>query len=182
MISLFGKLQREKLLKTGGSLLDLGCGDGKIDEQFFKAGYDITLVDIDKEVLLKAEKNLLASGDLGLRTKNIPIEKFEFDENYDGVIISNVLSFQNNKESVNNIVKESFKHLDIGGFLFFTLFGEKDEWNNKRKDMIFYSKSGALKIIEDQEPYFVSEDYGRGITMKGDIKTWHVFHMLYIKT
>ena len=56
MISLFKKLQQENLLKLNGSLLDLGCGNGKQAEPFFQFGYNTTLVDIDSETLSAAEK------------------------------------------------------------------------------------------------------------------------------
>jgi len=47
--------------------------------------------------------------------------------------------------------------------------------------MSFYDRDEALKIIP-ANPYFISEDYGTGSTMKGDLKTWYVFHLLYMKS
>lgn len=181
MITLFGKLQREGLLKENGSLLDLGCGDGRFSEFFFKYGYKTTLVDKEKEALSEAENNFNKIKKDGFKLVNSAIEDFSDTNFYDGIILSNVLPFQKDKESVNKIVKSVYDKLNKGGFLFFTLFGTKDQWATERADtMVFHTKDEALSLIKET-PYFVSEDYGQGSTMKGDIKTWHIFHLLYIK-
>lgn len=182
MISLFAKLQKEKLLKENGSLLDLGSGDGRLAEPFLRFGYNTFLVDNDEAILLKAESNLKQVGVGNYEFLNTPIEEFNFNRNFDGIIISNVLPFQKNKENVVRIVRMAFEHLNKGCFLFFTLFGTQDDWAIDYKDtMSFYTKEESLSILNEYKPYFISEDYGQGSTMKGDMKTWHVFHILYIK-
>ncbi len=181
MIALFRKLQQEKLLKENGTLLDLGCGNGKISEPFFQFGYDVTLVDKDMEILKEAEKNLSVIKKGGLRAINLQIEEFKFEGNYDGIILSNTLPFQSNMENIEKIVTSAFKSLNSNGFLFFTLFGEKDQWNLAKKEgMTFCEKDAAISILKE-EPYYQSEDYGQGTTMKGNLKTWHIFSFLYIK-
>lgn len=181
MITVFNKLERENLLKFKGSLLDLGCGIGKVVEPFFKYGYETTLVDKDSDVLLQAQENLKKIRNDGLNTLITPIEDFKFDKLYDGIIISNVLPFQKDKENISKIIKTAFEHLNEGGFLFFSLFGTKDQWSEERRDtMTFHSKNETLSILKEN-PYFVSEDYGTGRTMSGGMKTWHVFYLLYIK-
>jgi SAM-dependent methyltransferase len=181
MINLFKKLQRENLLKKDGKLLDLGCGDGKISASFFEFGYEPTLVDKDGKMLLKAEDNLTKIKDGEFQVLNLDIKDFKFDKFYDGIIASNVLPFQKDKDSVSKIVNEAFEKLNKGGFLFFTLFGTKDQWAKEHPDtMSFYEKDEVLGILK-AEPYYVSEDYGMGSTMKGEIKTWHIFCLLYIK-
>lgn len=181
MIFLFSKLKRENLLKEKGLLLDLGSGEGRASEVFFKHGYDAVLVDINKEALSKAEERFKSIGDGALETFETSVEQFEFKDNYDAIIMSNILPFLENKIEIERIVKKAFEKLNTGGFLFFTLFGEKDQWaTEKRENMVFFSKEDSLEIL-NQEPYFFSEDYGLGATMKGDIKKWHMFHLLYVK-
>lgn len=181
MIVLFGKLQREGLLKENGILLDLGCGDGRISEPFFKYGYETILVDKDNKILSEAKNNFKKIKDGGFKTIISSVEDFNLDNSFDGIIMSNVLPFQKNKDRTEIIVKSAFDKLNKGGFLYFTLFGINDEWAQERADtMDFHTKDEALCFIS-KEPYFISEDYGRGSTMNGDIKTWHIFHLLYIK-
>ncbi len=132
-------------------------------------------------MLQKTEDLLRDIKDTNYQILNQKIEDFKFDQNFDGIIISNVLPFLKNKEDIKQIVNNSLTHLNKGGFLYFTLFGVNDEWaKTKGEAMSFYTKEEALNLLKE-EPYFYSEDYGRGTTMKGDMKTWHVFHLLYIK-
>ncbi len=181
MITLFRKLNSEKKLKKNGSLLDLGCGNGKVSEPFLGFGYTITLVDSNAGVLEEVEKNFSSIKKDGYTTVHGAIEKFEFNDTYDGIIISNVLPFQKEKTEITRIIHSAFNALHTGGFLFFTLFGTEDDWAKDKKDtMSFYTKNEALDIMEGK-PYFISEDYGKGSTMKGNIKNWHIFSLLYFK-
>ncbi|MBU6370666.1 MAG: class I SAM-dependent methyltransferase [Patescibacteria group bacterium] len=181
MIPIFIKLQSEKLLKPAGSILDLGSGAGKLSEPFLKAGYHATLVDTDAGALAKAKENFRTYHANSFALLHEPIEKFAFHDPYDGILAVNVLSFQKDKMEISRIVQDAFSHVKTGGFFYFTLFGTKDDWANSHADrMSFYEKDEALSIL-DQKPYFLSEDYGTGSTMKGDLKTWHVFHLLYVK-
>lgn len=181
MINLFAKLEREKLLKSNGTLLDLGAGNGKFSEIFFKAGYESILVDKDKEILEVAENNFKNIKSSGFKIFNSTIEDFELTETYDGIIASNALPFISSKESIAAIICNAWEHVAPGGFLYFTLFGPQDQWASERSaSMSFHTKDEALAILPDQ-PYYISEDYGRGSTMKGGMKTWHIFTLLYIK-
>lgn len=180
MINLFKKLEKEELLKQEGKLLDIGCGDGGISKPFFNYGYDVTLVDKDDGVLSKARDNFKQIKEVGFKTINVALEDYIFSEHFDGIIMSNVLPFQKDKERINKTIQTAFSNLNEKGFLFFTLFGVKDEWNGKFPGMNFHNKEEALGVLET-EPYYFSEDYGKGLTMKGEMKTWHIFHLLYIK-
>lgn len=181
VINLFSKLKKENLLKQKGNLLDLGCGNGIVSEPFLKYGYRVTLVDKDVSILSEAENNLKKIKQKGFKIINSPIEQFNFSQTYDGIVISNVLPFQKDKAEIARIVMTAWEKVNNGGFFFFTLFGTEDQWAEERTDsMSFHNKEEVFTLIE-KVPYFVSEDYGQGITMKGDIKIWHVFYLLYVK-
>lgn len=180
MIPLYKKLHQENLIKPNGAILDLGSGDGSLSLPFFKNGSSITLVDINKDALVEAQNKFQEIKSDGLETINSPIENFQYSKNYDGIIISNVLPFITNTEQITKVTSEAFTHLNQSGFLYFTLFGEKDQWKMERDNMSFHSKDEVFKIL-DQKPYFVSEDFGKGATKSGAIKTWHVYSFLYIK-
>ncbi len=169
------------MLKKHGFLADLGCGDGSVSEPFFESGYHVLLVDKDKEKLSLADGRFHKVKDNDYELINEPVEKFDFDKSFDGIIMSNILPFIHDKSEVKRIVKTAFDNLKTGGFIYFTLFGVEDEWVDIHANtMSFYSKTEALGIL-DKKPYFTSEDFGKGLTMKGDIKTWHIFALLYLK-
>ncbi len=181
MIPIFKKLKQEGLLKQGGALLDLGCGNGEVSKPFFEHGYDATLVDINEAVLNQAAESFKNVKEDGFVTVNSAMEGFEFNEKYDGIIMSNVLPFQKDKENIKRMVQSAFDSLNEGGFLFFTLFGTQDAWAaNPSAEMIFHTKEEAVGVLPESI-YFLSEDYGKGLTMKRQIKMWHIFHLLYIK-
>lgn len=181
MIPVFKHLKKVGLLKSQRKLIDLGCGDGKISEPFFQYGYEVTLVDRDRTALSEAENNFKKIKEDGFKTFNVSIEDFSLDKSYDGIILSNVLPFQKNKETIEKIIKTAYDSLNKKGFLYFTLFGINDQWATERVDtMSFYNKEQALNLIKEP-PYFISEDYGTGSTKRGEVKTWHIFYLLYIK-
>jgi 2-polyprenyl-3-methyl-5-hydroxy-6-metoxy-1,4-benzoquinol methylase len=181
MINIFKKLQSENLLKEEGKLLDLGCGNGNVSLLFFQAGYQVTLVDKDPEALKAAELAFSKVRSDGFKIENAPIESFDFNGTYDGIILSSVLPFLKDKDEVQRIIKTAWEHLAEKGFLFVTLFGDKDSWATDRRDsMSFFTKEEAASII-DHEPYYFTEDYGHGVTRIGDAKVWHILSSLYLK-
>lgn len=162
-------------------MLDLGCGNGKLSEPFFQSGYKVTLVDKDIDALQEAENNLKKIRENELEALNVSIEDFKFDKSYDGIIISNALPFQKSKESIIRIVQTAWEKVNKGGFFYLTLFGVNDEWAKEHvTTMTFHTKDEALSILKES-PYYLSEDFGQGSTMKGGMKTWHIFSLLYIK-
>jgi SAM-dependent methyltransferase len=181
MINVYKKLEIEGLLKKGGALLDLGCGEGRGSEPFLQSGYTATLVDQNSDALSKAGARFGSNESYKFNLVTEDIRNFAFTTKYDGINIMNVLPFLNNKEDIKKLVSASYDSLNSGGFLFFTVFGNKDQWASEKTDsMCFYTMDEAMQIV-DREPYFISEDFGKGITRKGDMKVWNVLHFLYIK-
>jgi SAM-dependent methyltransferase len=181
MINVFKKLEIEGLLAPAGNLLDLGSGPGKLSEPFIEHGYTATLVDKNPGVLAKARERLTARNFQAFTIKEQGMESFDFTEGYDGILISNALPFIQSKAKVTEILHQAYGALRPGGFLFFTLFGPKDQWaGEKQESMSFFDKEEAGNILES-EPYYLSEDYGTGATMAGPLKRWHILHFLYIK-
>lgn len=182
MINLFQKLQSEQKLKTNGLLLDLGGAEGQKSSPFLKFGYRIILTDINDHLLDQASLNFKKIKDNDWQIINQTIQDFSFEDTYDGIIIANVLPFITDKREISRIIKAVFQSLNKSGFLYFTLFGSNDDWAIQRKDeMSFYSRDEALSILQSTTPYFFSEDIGQGLTKKGQLKNWHIFHFLYIK-
>jgi SAM-dependent methyltransferase len=180
VIPLFKKLRRENLL-TGGILVDLGCGDGILSEEFFEAGYHTILVDADAARLSAADARFRRVRPTGYQLVHEMIQRFSLPDDIGGVIISNVLPYVKSRRAARSIVRRSYAAIGPRGFVYCSLFGAADEWAAKEDtSMDFYSRQEALGLLE-VAPYFVSEDSGTGITTAGDFKRWHIFQMLYVK-
>ena len=181
MIALFPKLKNEHLLKSGGTLLDLGCGNGKHVEPFVQEGYAATLVDKDPSVLEQARSLFPGVTGDSCTFVSSPLEGYVIEGEWDGIVAKNSLPFIHNVTVVRRTVQNSYQHLAVGGFLYFTVFGPDDEWAKTRTEsMSFFTADEALAFLP-VEPYYMSEDRGYGAKMSGGIKKWHIVHLLYVK-
>lgn len=85
MIPWFSKLKHDGILVEHGSLLDLGCGNGEIGEQFTAYGYSGILVHADPRVLAEARDPFRQSKVGPVRFLEQRIEDFAFEASYDGM-------------------------------------------------------------------------------------------------
>jgi hypothetical protein len=165
---MFGALpiERIKYLLKGGRALDLGAGDLKFSGKFQEFGYSLDAVDT-KDIAPLTGVNVFKQDMLTFDIKN-----------YDLIIARNSLPFTDTKA----MIKKIADGLNKGGVTFFTLFGPKDEWNG-RSDINFIDYQEAIDFIEScgLSIYRRSTEEGKGPTMKGDIKYWHMHSFLCTK-
>lgn len=75
---------------SGGSILDLGCGDGVLCERLTPGSYGKYLgIDISAEAVARAAALDLA----GARFACADVEQFELDESFDAIVINEVLYY-----------------------------------------------------------------------------------------
>ncbi|HBM15439.1 MAG TPA: SAM-dependent methyltransferase [Lentisphaeria bacterium] len=98
------------------TILSLGCGTGRYENEIAKYGYEITGVDISSQMIEIAEKSkakncLFASGD---------IREIRLDQKFDAVIsLFHVMSYMTSDEDLSRAFKTAEEHLNSGGIFIF---------------------------------------------------------------
>ena len=152
-------------------VLDLGSHDGRKPKNF--SDKEVTLVDVDKEVLKKAFLDLPNA-----KIVESDIRKFVYTESYDLILVSNVLPFIT-KEEIWQVVLDAWSHVESGGFLYINLLGKKDGWYGKTKHT-FVDGEFARSLLSEDPLVFIEEE-APGLTMAGEIKKWHIYYLVYKK-
>ncbi len=175
------ELEDKGLLTGEGFALDLGCGEGRDSFYLVQKGYKVTSVDYNKESIEILKEN----------TEKLPehiiisdITEFDIPESkYAFIIANNVLPFINDKNKVKEVILHMVKGLAHEGKIYFTLFGNYDEWSNNKSSMSFWTYDETHNLLEDLGLKIINrtteERYGP--TMKGTIKYWHIHKFLYEK-
>ncbi|GEM_PF-697788 len=175
------KMQDLGFLGKGGTALDLGCGEGNDTLALAELGYSVDAVDVKTEALAaKLHEN---SGGWNITLYEQSVADFPFGSNrYDIIIASNVLSFLENKEYSIKIIHRMADSMAVGGYMYFTLFGPKDEWVKNSK-MSFFTYEEANNLIDLLRLHCVyrSTEEGLGKMMNGNIKYWHIHRFLLEK-
>ena len=119
-IYLFDQIQKGTF-KKGMKILDLGCGNGRNLIYFMRAGYDVYGVD-NSTTFIKNSKFLTKQLNPSTPEDNFRVEsldKLSFeDASFDAIISSAVLHFAENDEQFVAWLKESWRVLKVGGFMF----------------------------------------------------------------
>lgn len=160
--------------ESGAYALDLGCGTGKFSFMMAKNGLHVVAVDINKNFIKEIDET---KGELNIDTVCEDISSFFIEKRkYRVIFARNSLSFVNEKQKIQEIVKNAVGGLVVGGQFFFTLFGNQDPWSSNKK-MIFFDRVEVDQIIKDLGLVIVSYDeyVGDGPTMDGENKLWHIF-------
>ncbi len=117
------------------SILDLGCGEGKISSMFFKKGARIFGVDKEKKESFSGNINFLQSD----------IRDFLFNEKYDLIIASMVLHFLKNEDALKLIQKIKKNTSDEGHNLLICM--SKEERYAERNPFDFYVNETELEEL-----------------------------------
>lgn len=115
LLKIFGKYSRNKVK----DILSLGCGTGGHDLILAKKGYQVTGVDVSKQMIEIARKKAVE--------KNVKIEfilsdlkKLKINKKFDVVIaMFNIAGYQNTSEDFYKFVKVSASHLKKNGLFIF---------------------------------------------------------------
>ncbi|MBD3259365.1 methyltransferase domain-containing protein [Candidatus Woesearchaeota archaeon] len=104
------------------SVLDIGCGTGKIDKLLKEKKYEILGIDNSKEMIEHAQRNYPE-----IVFKQMDAETFKLDNKFDAIIaLDSVLTFLTKEGVFEEAIKNIVEHMKQGGILFFnTGFTEK---------------------------------------------------------
>ncbi|HBV68225.1 MAG TPA: hypothetical protein DEF04_08610 [Clostridiales bacterium] len=100
----------EPFTKNCKTLLDIGCGIGAFSVEFAMKGFEVTAIDkspVAVECLLSRARRM---GLKNLDPINITFEDFRFNNNYDIIFVSYMMSLIN-ENNIENIIQKANKHL-----------------------------------------------------------------------
>jgi len=172
------KLIAESLIHKGEYVLDLGCGEGRDSIALAEFGVNVTCIDADKQKIETVIKKSLEEG-LNIKAQASDIRSFfesNRDQSYSVIIASNSFPFLNSIRETEHVIVRCIESLKPGGILYFSVFGNRDAWSGK-KNMNFFTQEEIFSFVKslDVDLYHFSIEEGYGLTMKKDIKYWHVF-------
>lgn len=160
-------------VKNKSKAIDLGGGALNDAKYLIGQGFDVTVV--DKSPLVEQEAKNMPSDKLHVHTSSF--EEFDFPtDEYDLASAMFALPFTSPSyfESVLLKIKDSLKK---DGVFCGQFFGERDEWKTN-PNMTFHTKDQVEKLLSDLEIILFKEDEKDDKTAKGDMKHWHVFHVI----
>lgn len=122
-------------LQEGYKILDIGCGFGKISLELASLGYSVTGIDINTEAVKlskTAAKSLDLDGKLEGRAEfkvgdasDLPFHESSFDF----AVMQALLTSVPDPQERAGIIKEAFRVLRLGGYLYLVEFGQN--WHLK---------------------------------------------------
>lgn len=157
-------------LLKGGKALDLGYGNGHVARFLLDRGFAVQAVDIGAP---KIE---------GIEIVESDIRNFTIPENtYNFIHARNVLTFLKEDE-IFPMIEKMYNGLMPNGVLYFTLFGQRDEWYGVKDQMTFVSDF----LIDDLETYLsplkLEMSLGRVKTMDGGSRREHLWTFTCVKS
>lgn len=165
---IYKRITKERNLKPGSKILDLGGGDGRVTAPFTE-DHEVTVV--DKKALADSEKFNVVVSD---------IAEYVIEGTYDVIVAKNVLPFLTDKKIIREVIDRAMSHLSENGIFIFSLFGERHEWTD-REHIVFHTKEEVEEIISGYNVYYKEESEGTVTTMKGGKAYWHAYEFWLIK-
>jgi len=137
--------------KNSGKVLDLGCGEGGIDLELSRRGFEVTCVDISKtateKILEEAKKRKLK-----IKTICADLENYNLFGDFDVIIFTGVSHFIP-REIAKKIVQEIQEHTTKNGLNVIDVLTGKDFFLDREIKKIY----SDWKILEFEE---YSESFG----------------------
>ncbi|GAA3370100.1 class I SAM-dependent methyltransferase [Streptomyces sannanensis] len=108
----------EAAVPAGASILELGCGAGRVTHPLIERGFTVTAVDESAEMLVKVR---------GARTVRSPIEKLELDETFDVVMLASYLVHTGDHRVREGMLRVCRRYVRDGGCVLVQREGE--DWH-----------------------------------------------------
>ncbi len=162
-----------KHVSRKGAAIDIGAGALNDTRFLLSQGFEVD--SLDKSSLIEQEASDIKSDMLHIFTCGF--EDFNFiSGKYDIASAMYALPFIDPKyfDPVFLKIKSS---LNSDGVFCGQFFGLNDSWSSDTK-MTFHSKEQIENILTDMDIISLTEEEKDGPTAKGDIKHWHVFHVI----
>jgi len=162
-----------------GKAVELGCGAGRDTVYLIKHGWNVTAM--DRENVESIIKKRLSENEIKqLRFLRQDFEHLEIEKN--NLVVANFsLPFcnQDNFKIVWNKIENS---LLKNGYFAGNFFGIRDEWRETKKEMTFFTKEEVMELLKHFEIIEFKEIEKDGVTGLGNMKHWHIFHVIAKKS
>lgn len=158
--------------KKAKDLLDLGCGTGNISIFLTAFGYNLTGIDLSKEMLSKA-KTKYEQSDLQAVLEECDIREIDYEDQFDAIICTfDTLNYFTETQEFKDVLKRCFKALKKDGVLIFDLNSKnkfekilgQEIYTYNTSDLVYiwendYDESSG--IMEIDISFFIKKDDGR---------------------
>jgi len=156
-----------------GKAIDIGGGALNDTRYLLNQGFDVTV--IDKSPLMEDEVKNIPNDTLHAHITSF--EDFNFPkEEYNLASAMFALPFTA-PEHFNTVFSKIKDSLKKGGVFCGQFFGERDEWKTNF-NMTFHTKEQAQELLNGLEVISFKEDEKDDKTATGDMKHWHIFHVI----
>ncbi|MBT29191.1 MAG: SAM-dependent methyltransferase [Thalassobius sp.] len=166
----------EKFVENNKQAIDLGCGNGVDSLEILKQGWDILVIDQEKDAIEQLENRI--SPDLITSFKKLCCTFEELNVLPKAFLVNASFSLPFCKpESFENFWNLILNSLLPSGVFAGHFFGIEDSWNNN-PNMTFHSKNDIEFLFSDFKVEAFKEVNKVGKTISGKEKHWHVFHVV----
>jgi len=120
------------------SVLDLGCGSGRISLKFAEKGI--------KTVGIDCTEKKISNKNFSFVKKDL--REFDFNEKYDLIIASLILHFFNYRKAV-ELINKMKDNTNKGGFNFLICMSNEDDLSKEKKENFYPDINSLKKIYSD---------------------------------
>ncbi len=153
--------------------LDLGSGNF-IESRYMADIFNtVTAIDNAKDVVSYAKKLNKNIRFIHKSFKKVVLKKAFFDI----INAQYALPFYG-KSGFKTFFKSIEKSLQKDGIIVGQFFGKKDSWNTKESQLVFHTKAEIKKMLKNFKILELIEEKQYKRTAEGQMKFWHVYHVI----
>ena len=164
-----------EFVKSKNSALDLGAGALNDTKYLLSKGFK-KVVAVDKTNLAEEISKCLPQDRVEYIINSF--EEYNFPKNVFDIINAQFSLPFTQPNSFNEVFNKLKGSLKIGGVFSGQLFGIRDDWYKQRANMSFHSREKVEQLLSNMEIIELNEEEKDENPAVGNIKHWHVFHII----
>lgn len=155
-------------VKSGGRVLDFGCGPGHFAAQMSRSGLLVEATDASSEMVK------LASQHPGVTARQEPFEALDLRDHYDG-IFANFSLLHAKRDAVPGHIEQITHALKSGGIFHIGMKTGSGEKRDKiGRHYSYFSELELEKMFKDNALTIIHRDHGRDTGLDGSLADWVV--------
>lgn len=171
--TLLAALDRFDAEGVKGFAVDLGCGSGRDSLEILKRGWELLAVDSEIEGL----KRLHDKTDCGAKLQTC-CNAFQTMTLPPALLINASFALPLvPPEDFSDVWRKVVTALLPGGRFAGQLFGQRDSWNGE-KNLTFHGEEDVQALLRGFEVEMLKEEEEDSVTVRGEAKHWHLFHVV----